>query len=756
MWKIGKRLSSFYKYNHEKVLITCKDISALKDDKLTSYFGKQENLEKFFHSLPQKARSMQTSEIIEVSTVLAKFQPIAQVNPGFWQEISNELEKRNKDLELQDCAEIINVFTQVNADKQVIKKLFRVVCEELEEFEYAEFRALPLHQIEQLLANYSLKNLGSSVLYEILSETLMASKEFPGLAYQHLAKLAYYFSRAQLAKQKSAKFMKTTEEILWNAIHQGQLTEMEEITGVISYIIPGNIGSNDLRSLLEFTLFRFLADPKQQITITRLCQVLTSFTHYIISYRPLDHLLKQLVKDSLQSLTAKELIQIIWAYSRHNKADQEFTRLMVNRALEILPTSNLSFRHFTYFLNSIANTNLMSAEISKATSNYALKCIESQQIQDHYLIKALSLTTDEELLNAGIEELLGPKRLPPSHPTDLSRTLVLLSETPMLNTIETFSKFTGKIPESVVYMKPQQIARSVYSLAKSNLGEPKHYKLLENQILQSDLTKLQPVDLGVSCLSFGLIGMEKFCHKALSAVNDCFHKYQKREYEDYSDTDQDDYSSNKLILVNEQELEFTSEIPASAVVQMAWMAASLGVDDKNFWTEKLIQKLQRVLISGQEFSLNQWAWTAKSLREEEEFVTAVDKFHFALLQQVLSLITHFYEEHEREQTYEFVKNSKDFSEDIVKYLKNTGKDVRVDHGKVSIDGRRVFMYEHQHYGYKTNGFYKQLDADGLLTPIKLQKVIEDKRVKSLEIFKGQWIGLTSTEKAKKIEGLISL
>ena len=86
---------------------------------------------------------------------------------------------------------------------------------------------------------------------------------------------------------------------------------MEEITGVICYIIPGNIGSNELRALLEFTLFRFLADPKHQITIARLCQVITAFTHYIIGYQPLDLLLKQLVKDSLQSLAPKELIQIL-------------------------------------------------------------------------------------------------------------------------------------------------------------------------------------------------------------------------------------------------------------------------------------------------------------------------------------------------------------------------------------------------------------------------------------------------------------
>ena len=42
----------------------------------------------------------------------------------------------------------------------------------------------------------------------------MANKDFQSLAYQHMAKLAYYFSRAHMAKRRSANFNKTVEQIL--------------------------------------------------------------------------------------------------------------------------------------------------------------------------------------------------------------------------------------------------------------------------------------------------------------------------------------------------------------------------------------------------------------------------------------------------------------------------------------------------------------------------------------------------------------
>ena len=755
MFRIVRRFAEIYKHTYEKVLVTCKDITHLKDDKLTSYFGKREHLESFFKSLPYKVRSMQTSDITALSGSLSKFQPLASLNPHFWQEITAELCKRAYDLELPETIDLIHTFSQVNTEKSTIKALYAAMCKVLEEFDYSEYKEIPLHKLEQVLADYSLKNLGSGMLYEILSETIMGNREFSGLAYQHLAKLAYYFSRAEAAKKRSAKFIQATEEIIWNAIHQGQIKEMEEITGVISYIVPGNIGSNDLKALLEFTLFRFLADPKNQITISRLVQVLSSFTHYIITYKPLDLLLKQLVKDSLPLLNPKELIQVLWAYSRHNKAEPEFVLLLLSRAAEIVPSSNLSFRHFTYLLNSIVNTNCTTPEVSAFANAYSLKCLETQTIQDHYLIKALSLTpagTNIPFKEAGIQELLITGRLPASHPTDLSRAFVLLAESQDSLTQEATAKLLLKLPDAIDNMKPQHVARCVYALSKMNLAEPRHYKLLEQKILATDLVQMPPQDLGVSCLAFGQVGLLDFCHKALGAVNDCFHKYQKREYQDYSDTDQEDYTPNKLILINEQDLDFTKEIPASTVVQMTWMAAALGVSDKIFWNDKLLKKIRNIRVTPQEFSLNHWAWTAKTLREEEDVIEAVDPFHFALRMQVLAIVTGDFEE----DNSLVAKNSKAFLEDVVNVLKNAGGDVKESDGRIEVNGRKVFMYENQHYVYGTSGFLKQSSAEGLLTTVKLQKVIEEKMGKQIiEVFRGQWMAMSTKEKLKMFTEILN-
>ena len=241
----------------------------------------------------------------------------------------------------------------------------------------------------------------------------------------------------------------------------------------------------------------------------------------------------------------------------------------MTRAKEIITTSKVSFRHFTFLMNSVANTGYTSPEILKFIEDHCIESLTTSVIQDHYLIKALSLFQNNRFLELGIAELMNKERLPFDHPNDLSRAFVLLCENQNLQNPEIINHFRLKIPKTTEFMKPKHIARFAYSLAKINKGEPKDFKLLEKKMLENDLTRLMPLDLGISCLGFGLVGMNNFCLKALSAVNDCFHKYQKREYDDYSDTDQDDIISNKLVLVNEQDLDFTSEIPASAVVQMA-------------------------------------------------------------------------------------------------------------------------------------------------------------------------------------------
>lgn len=752
MLKIIRRFGNTYKFTYEKVVSTCKEISELNSDSLATYFGHKENMQNFFNTIPKKVKSMQTVDINSICASLSKFKHIQDLSPMFWENISQELCKRSKDLELEEIIEIVSIFSHINADSGVIKTLFNSLGKELEEFDYSDYKLLHFHQLEQLLASYSLKNVGSSTFYQILSELLIARQEFKDIAYQHLAKLAYYFSRANMAKRKSMKFIKVTEETLWNAIHQGKITEMEEITGIISYIIPGNIGSNELRALLEFTLFRFLADPTNQITISRLSEVITAFTHYIITYKPLDMLLKQLVKDSIDSLNSKELIQILWAYCRHNKAELEFVNLLITRCKEILLNKTLPFRHFTYLMNSVANTGINDPGVIDFIDSYCVKSLDSQYIQDHYLVKALSLVKNSKFLDRGVQELMNPARLLSTHPKDITRAVVLISENPSVQSEEVLNYFNAKISDAARHMKAQHIARCIYSLSRLNRGSPKAYSLLESKMLEHDLTKMMPVDLGVSCLGFGLVGMSNFCSKAASAVNDCFHKYQKREYEDYSDTDQEDIIENKLILVNEQDLDFTSELPASSVVQMAWMVATLEIDDKTFWNSKLVSKLKSISLTSNPYTLNQWLWTAKTLREEEDFITGVDSFHYGLLRQVLNFVTDDYQELD----YQFSSNSKEFIDDVAKYAKILSASADLRDQSLWINDKKIFLYENQHFVYQTPGYFKQIDHENLLGTARLQKIIHQKKdIQFAEIFKGHWIGMTPLEKTKHIEKILN-
>jgi hypothetical protein len=699
----------------------------------------------FFDSLPHKAKSMQTSDITSICSYLSKFSSLSTISPSFWPQIASELAKRAGEMELPDILSTISAFSQVNSSRSVLQPLFKSLGSEIENSEFIEIKGLPFHRLEQLLATYTLKNYGSGLFYEMMSEAILSHDAFPKLAYKHLARLAYYFSRALTAKIKGKKLINQVESILWDAIHQGKLCEMEEITGVVSYIVPSNIGSNDLRALLEFTLYRFLSNPQQQITVARLCEVTSSFTHYIIKYQPLDQLLKQLVKDCLPELSAKELVQVLWSYARHNKAEPDFIALLLARAKEIIPASKLRFRHFTFLLNAVTNTGISDPSTLSFIADYSLHCLRSQAIQDHHLVKAISLIQSGSFPSLALAELNSPYRLPSSHPADFTRALIAVHENPELWSPETFAFFTGKATEVLGSLRPAQAGQTAYCLARLNIAEPRLYDLLAGRLLASDLSRLAPVDLGVACLGFGLVGHKKFCEQALSAVNDCFHKYRNVQYDDAEDTDQDDLQQGRLIRLTESDLEFTSEITASATVQMAWLAASMGVDDPAFWTERLMDKLRSVQQSQNEYRLNPWVWTAKTLRDEEEFIVCVDRFHYALLMQVLAVVGG---KTDGDLSFEFVKQPEDFVKDVVQHLKKLGEDAEVCKSWLWVRGKALFLYENQHFIWGSEGYRRQTSGKDLLFPLKMQqKALEKRGVQCHSLFKGHWIAKSVSELA---------
>lgn len=747
-----RHFSKFFSYTHEKLVSTCQEISALSPDKLKEFFIKKEQMQYFFESLPKSARSMQTSDINLMCKSLVKFKSLDQISPLFWPRISEELCKRNKDYELNEIIETISNFVQVKTDEKTIKQIFTVLGKEFEEADSEELKLLKFSELESLLANYTLKNVGSALFYHVISDCMMIHPDFPTLKYQHLARLAYYFARTPVSKTRAAKFIETVESRLWNGIHQGNLSEMEEITGVVGYIIPANICSNELRALLEFTLFRLLADPKNQITISRLCKVITAFTHYIIAYRPLDLLLRQLVKDSLEGITAKELVQVLWAYCRHNKADSEFVVVLLKKLMEIVPNSGLPFRHFTYLMNSVVNCGVQLEGLDEFIDEYCLKCSETQSIQDHYIVKALSLMRKGKFLETGMSELMNGERLPINHPQDLSRTFLMVLENEKLQNPEFIQFLNNRALKASKNMRPTEIARCVYSLSRLNKGDPKLYDHLSQEMLKFNLTTLGPVSLGISCLGFGLVSQENFCMKALPAINDIFHKYQKIEYENYSDTDDEDFSNNKLILLNTEELEFTTDLPASAVVQMAWLVASVGIKDPSFWNEKLINKLKSVQPTNNAYMLNPWIWTAKTLRDEEQFITAVDPFHSALLWQVLRLIVAGYNE---PSPFKFLNNSEDFEEDVKSVLKKAKAQIDFDGKYLEANGKKVLLYENSAYCSQTSGYSSQNSHDGLLGTVKVEKMIMDQHsVPYIEIFRGQWVAMSKDQRLNTVKSLI--
>jgi len=784
MWRVPFRLfsgvkdirMSMFKANtlsEREFLEVSKVISEFQLNKLRQKFGKEEYLKNYFKVATSRVKKMQTSDLMVLASNIAQNTDLRKLNytAHFWPEIAEQFKER--DLSLNEMIEASHLFCFVYINNPVVGKMYKVLENQFLEIETNEFFELPFQRLEDLLWSFSYMNMGSSKFYKLVSNLLPMHAEFDNLSFQKLAKLAYFFSRTKSALRGGNEFIKSAEKIIWTALHQGRIKGLEEVAEIIHFFIPNNIGSNKFRSLLEFVLFSCLTNSKTQITAHKLVRVVSDFTHYNISYEPLEKLLKQLVLESLEVFTQKELIEIIWAYSRHNKAEPEFYQKLLKQFKSSMNShTDIPFRHFTYMVNGFVNAGVKDPKIWKYFESLATEYFKKTEISDHYLVRLLSLFAGVEwdssgLYKAGKKMLMQPSRLPLVHPKDLTRSLVAVSESKFLHFPELVSHLDQKVFEQSHYMGAEHMAQSVYSLAKINRGTPEVYELLEKRILDSNLAKLSPRDLGVACLGFGQVGMSNFCKKAVYFVNQVFHSFQGRVYESDSETE----GEGDLVVAREKELEFSSEIPATSVVQMAWMAAASGYTDPYFWTEGILEKLASIPMRDFKYSLNEWIWTAKSVQEEEDQILAVDPFHFGLLMQILAMFppkgsnySHYIESlqaildaysselkskvFENTNNQKFVKEVKDFMHENSLSLEESKSILSIKPDLV-YQNKWVLLHTKEHYVYLTKGYQSASGSKDLLTHHKVKKhILKNLGVEVIEICKGDWNELQEAEKLR--------
>lgn len=778
--------------NNNQLIEVASKVIEFNSKDIIQIYGKEEYLLSYFKTLTGRIKSMQNDEIITLIQTLKKNVEFrsARYTSRLWMEIASELEERAEKIPFEQCIEIAHTFCFIPSKSENIPKLYKALNKVLSQEHVENIQHLTFAQLEDLLWAYSYQNQGSTSLYSFIAEAIRTHNDYDQLSYSRLAKIASFFSRAKASAQKGGFGINSDcERKIWNGIHQGKLENLDELIEVMHFLLQNNIGDNKLHAVLEVKLYDLLTNTNSIITAHKLERLVSSLTHYTLKYSPLDKLLKQLIKDGLDLFNLKELSHINWSYSRHNKAKTEFYKQIIAKIQERLSQADdksLSYRNYSYLLTGFLNSGVKDEYIWTFFEQLSEKYVNHKDIKDYYLLQMAlvlgSLERGSEMFYKDVSrEFMKPDRLVGYHPKDIMRTTLALFETPLRGNNKLVEFMDDKIFDNSHAMAGTHMSNCAYAFARMNKGTPELYELLEKRILDEDLTKLTPKDLGAACVGFGLVGRNTFCKSALFAINKAMSTQSKREFELDSDSDTEPEDEKLPIVISEQEIEFTSHYSACSMIQMCWLAAASGVRDNQFWSPKILKKLDSIVLDqSMDFKINEWYWTAKATQNEEAYFTSADSFHFLLLLQTLALmppsniefkkylqylrmkLSNFDPKLKMSDYYNF-QNDSTFTDSVYSLVKQHNPYAQTHYRNILYqpcdiileDNHLLLLYSQPHYVYNSSGWESQNSTQDLLTPYKFNKEILLKQGYLVhEICQGEWNQMETQQKKDKIKSFI--
>lgn len=778
--------------NNEQLLEVASKVVELNPVDIVKMYGKEEYLLSYFKTLTNRIKTMQNDELVKLITTLKENVEFrnAKFTSKLWMEIASELEDRADRLTFEQCIEVAHTFCFIPSKSENIPKLYKAINKVMSVENIENIRHITFNQLEDLLWAYSFQNQGSTYLYSFIADAMRTHPDYEKLTFSRLAKIASFFSRAKFAAQKGGFGINSDcEKKIWTAIHQGQMENLDELIEVVHFLLLNNIGDNKLHAVLEVKLYDLLTKPTTIITAHKLERLVSSLTHYTLKYSPLDKLLKQLIKDGLDLFSLKELSHINWSYSRHNKANPDFYKQIIHRIQELLSNTSeksLSYRNYSYLLTGFLNAGVKDDYIWTFFEKMSDKYVNHRDIKDFYLLQmALVLGSIDKGSEAFYKDLSNElkkhDRLPGYHPKDIMRTSLALFETPLREDKQLIDFMDDKIFESSHSMAAMHMSNCAYAFARLNRGTPELYELLEKRMLDQDLTKLAPKDLGAACVGFGIAGRSTFCKSALFAINKVISQHSNREFalDDDSDTEPEDEKAP--VVVFEKEIEFSSHFSACSMIQMCWLAAASGVKDNQFWSSKILQKLDSIpLDQSMDFKLNEWYWTAKAAQNDEGYFTSADSFHFMLLLQTLAMMpptsiefkrylqylrskfnnfdtkakmSNYYNFHNDraflDSVHSIVKQQKPYAQTHYRNILYQPCDIILE------DNHLLLLYSQSHYIYMSSGWETQQTTEDLLMPYRFNKEILLKQGYLVhEICKGEWDSMELSQKQDRIKNFI--
>ena len=516
-----------------------------------------------------------------------------------------------------------------------VKELLTALAKELTEEDEMELFEKPLSSFSTAFKAFGSAQVGDGDFYKSLVDILLVPHMLQSIPTSQLIRMGVYLRRVKkIAGRGGFGLFAEIEKRVWDDIHQNRNIAIPTLLRVFGDLIPAGLGSNKLQLLLEFTLFKQLSNPQSQITTAQLVQLLLDSSNYIFKYKPLFLLLQQLVEDSMDRLSAKELVKVFWSLGKNNKECRKVMEGLVGKIREKVGKEGCNLRSLTFVLNGCLNAGQTDEELMSFW-HAQLKTFEMSEKDIHYWVKSLGLLAacdirDNDLLSSLLK--LTSESSIPIKGSDLVR-LLCMSEpalvTPHLLPLQRL--LLPQFPE----MPLSQLARLAYVVGRVPGFSSTFLSLLETELQKRNLMTLKPTDLAAACYSLADSLQVTFIHSSVPAVKHFLDVLRKRVVEIESDSEDEGET-----VVQEEEIQFGAqwEMTASALVQFCWTLLAADVNTAGFWSDRLVTSLKKIRLNSGKFEVNHWKATAMAIQGKDEYFSTVDGPHFAQLLNVLSVL----------------------------------------------------------------------------------------------------------------------
>ncbi|CAG9313759.1 unnamed protein product [Blepharisma stoltei] len=628
------------RFAEDKELISiCREVSELRYLDLYQRFGKSLEFDAFIETLEKRAPRMPLNtqkEILKHMIKNAELRNRALTN-NFWTSLAEGFTKNISHMKIEDKLYVMHEYAILHIKGYDVQVLINNLLKSIEETGIKEFQALSISQLADLLWAINAHNGQSPTLFQALSEAVLTHPELETTNGTLLAKFISFLIKNESSKQLCGpKLFETLNNMLKRYLINDQNITFSDMIEIAYFIIPLNYDDNGLKPLIEETYNKYLSEANNELFTINTIRIFEAFKTYRFTNPGLLGSLSNLLEKNSEGLSINEISSLLFilAHKRKiHKAQMEVLDKVLAKKLR--KTDEISFRNFTELIIDYSNSGMQNDNIWNNLEKIAIVHLKRPSINTHYLIKILTIfcyegSTNNELINIGIDKIMEEERLSKTEHKNLSRIIAAVAECSQLQDPKLIEFLERKLYNCVDYMYPNIEAKSLYSLARLSKGSPNLYKLYAKRIAEKNIGLLTPVALGQCCYTFGKANENQFIRSAAYYVDKWLNGKEKLTYKNEKEIEEETDAAGK------ENFSFNKTFPAVSAVQMAWMMSKCKYfASENFWSDHVINLLNKIEVGSYTYSLNDWL--VDPLYPDEEKALTVDQFHYDLLQSIQEL-----------------------------------------------------------------------------------------------------------------------